>query len=108
MVSGYRKMVEFFPSNETVQRALREIDDLPGEDLMRRSRALRMEGHGRLVSFSPKVFIPLTRLCRDACGYCTFAHPPRLGERAFLTIEEALAIARAAAAGGCSDALFTL
>jgi len=109
MVSGYRKMVvEFFPSNETVRRALREIDELAVEDLMSRSRALRTEGHRRLVSFSPKVFVPLTRLCRDVCGYCTFAHPPRPGERAFLTIDEVLAIARAGAAAGCTEALFTL
>src|SRR5271163_1724704 len=108
MVSEYRKMVEFFPANDVVQRVLREINELSLEDLMDRSCALRTEGHERLISFSPKVFIPLTRLCRDVCGYCTFAHPPRQGERAFLTIDEVLAIARAGAAAGCTEALFTL
>ncbi|MCC7411134.1 MAG: 5-amino-6-(D-ribitylamino)uracil--L-tyrosine 4-hydroxyphenyl transferase CofH [Gammaproteobacteria bacterium] len=68
----------------------------------------RDEGHGDLVSYSRKVFIPLTQLCRDACGYCTFAHPPRPGQRAYLTPEEVLAIARRGEAAGCREALFTL
>jgi FO synthase len=63
---------------------------------------------GPLVTYSPKVFIPLTTLCRDVCGYCTFARPPRRGERAFMTEEEVLAIARTGAAAGCCEALFTL
>jgi FO synthase len=54
------------------------------------------------------VFIPLTKLCRDSCGYCTFAHPPRAGERAFMTIEEVLGVARSGQAAGCREALFTL
>ncbi|MGB0629072.1 MAG: 5-amino-6-(D-ribitylamino)uracil--L-tyrosine 4-hydroxyphenyl transferase CofH [Alphaproteobacteria bacterium] len=61
-----------------------------------------------LITYSPKVFIPLTRLCRDVCHYCTFAHPPKPGERAFLTADDVLAIARAGAAAGCTEALFTL
>ncbi len=69
---------------------------------------LRDQGHRNLVSYSRKVFIPLTQLCRDVCHYCTFAHPPRRGERAYLTREEVLAIARAGAAAGCKEALFTL
>ncbi len=81
----------------------RPLDDLLGE-----ARALRDEGRGRLVTYSPKVFIPLTKLCRDVCHYCTFARPPRRGERAYLTEDEVLAIARAGAAAGCHEALFTL
>ena len=61
-----------------------------------------------LITYSPKVFIPLTKLCRDVCHYCTFARPPRRGERAYLTEQEVLEIARAGAAAGCSEALFTL
>ncbi len=72
-----------------------------------RRHAKRRRGGGR-VTYSPKVFIPLTTLCRDVCGYCTFARPPRRGERAFLTEEEVLAVARAGAAAGCTEALFTL
>ena len=70
-------------------------------------RACAVRGH-RPITYSPKVFIPLTKLCRDVCGYCTFARPPRRGEQAYLTDEEVLAIARAGAAAGCHEALFTL
>ncbi|HWG56199.1 MAG TPA: 5-amino-6-(D-ribitylamino)uracil--L-tyrosine 4-hydroxyphenyl transferase CofH [Gaiellaceae bacterium] len=67
----------------------------------------RRRGDG-LVTYSPKVFVPLTTLCRDVCGYCTFARPPRRGERAYLSEDEVLAVARAGAAAGCTEALFTL
>ena len=86
--------------------ALAECGDLP--TLMRVAAGLRDAGHGNLVSYSRKVFIPLTQLCRDVCHYCTFAHPPRRGERVFLTREEVLEIARAGAKAGCHEALFTL
>ena len=76
--------------------------------LMERAAALRDEGHGRVVTYSPKVFIPLTKLCRDVCHYCTFAQPPRAGQRAYMNTEEILAIARAGADAGCHEALFTL
>src|SRR5919197_4826001 len=85
-----------------------ELLGRPLEDLCAEARALRDEGHGRLVTFSPKVFIPLTKLCRDVCHYCTFARPPRRGERAYMTIREVLDVARAGAAAGCGEALFTL
>jgi FO synthase len=75
------------------------------EELLAEARSLRL---GPLVTYSPKVFIPLTTLCRDVCGYCTFARPPRRGERAYLSEDEVLAIARAGAAAGCREALFTL
>ncbi len=64
--------------------------------------------HGNLVSYSRKVFIPLTHLCRDVCHYCTFAHPPRKGEAAYLSPEQVLEIARAGERAGCNEALFTL
>src|SRR5918993_1915832 len=83
-----------------------ELRDSPLEDLLSAARG-RRRGDG-LVTYSPKVFIPLTTLCRDVCGYCTFARPPRRGERAYLTEDEVLAIARAGAAAGCTEALFTL
>jgi FO synthase len=82
--------------------------DLPLDELCAEARRLRKLGHGRLVTYSPKVFIPLTTLCRDVCHYCTFARPPRRGERAFMTSDEVLAVARAGAAAGCHEALFTL
>jgi FO synthase len=63
---------------------------------------------GGRVTFSKKVFIPLTKLCRDSCGYCTFAHPPVPGERAYMTLDEVLEVARAGERAGCAEALFTL
>src|SRR6266496_6021473 len=86
----------------------RELLEAPLGELLEEARALRDEGHGRLVTYSPKVFIPLTKLCRDVCHYCTFARPPRRGEQAYLSIDEVLDIARAGAAVGCHEALFTL
>ena len=70
--------------------------------------ALRDSGHGSVVSFSRKVFIPLTRLCRDVCHYCTFARPPSRSHLPYLSREDVLAIARAGAEAGCKEALFTL
>jgi len=64
--------------------------------------------HGDVISYSRKVFIPLTRLCRDVCHYCTFAQPPRAGTRCYLTPDEVLEIARAGELAGCKEALFTL
>jgi FO synthase len=86
----------------------RSLAERPLDDLMKEARRLRAEGHGSVVTFSPKVFLPLTTLCRDVCGYCTFARPPRRGERAYLPLEEVVRIARAGAAAGCREALFTL
>jgi len=77
-------------------------------DLMPEAAHLRDAGHGPLVSYSRKVFIPLTRLCRDVCNYCTFARVPQPGVRGYLTPEEVLDIAHAGQAAGCTEALFTL
>ena len=63
---------------------------------------------GTRVTYSPKVFIPLTKLCRDRCGYCTFAESPRTAESPYLSPEEVLSIAEQGAAAGCHEALFTL
>ncbi len=76
--------------------------------LLEAAALLRDRGHGNLVSYSRKVFIPLTQLCRDVCHYCTFARPPRAGECAYLSHDEVLSVARAGAAAGCKEALFTL
>ncbi len=85
---------------------LLDCEDLPA--IMRTAAGLRDRGHGAVISYSRKVFIPLTQLCRDSCHYCTFAHPPRSGMRAYLTAEDVLAIAKAGAEAGCREALFTL
>jgi FO synthase len=86
----------------------RELLAASPEELLAEARRLRGSGRGALVTYSPKVFVPLTTLCRDVCGYCTFARPPRRGERAYLPLDEVLGIARAGAAAGCHEALFTL
>ena len=83
-----------------------DLPTAPLDELLAAARG-RRRGDG-LVTYSPKVFVPLTTLCRDVCGYCTFARPPRRGERAYLSEDEVLAIARAGAAAGCTEALFTL
>jgi FO synthase len=77
-------------------------------DLIAAAAALRDQGQGKVQTYSPKVFIPLTHLCRDVCHYCTFARPPKRGERAYMTPDEVLAVAEAGAAAGCREALFTL
>jgi FO synthase len=86
----------------------RELLEAPLDELCAEARRVRADGHGLLVTYSPKVFVPLTTLCRDVCGYCTFARPPRRGERAYMTLDEVLEVARAGAAAGCHEALFTL
>jgi len=78
------------------------------EELTAEARAVRDAHHGSRVTFSPKVFIPLTMLCRDRCGYCTFAKPPARLESPYLSRDEVLRIAEAGRAAGCHEALFTL
>ncbi|MDH3700177.1 MAG: 5-amino-6-(D-ribitylamino)uracil--L-tyrosine 4-hydroxyphenyl transferase CofH [Alphaproteobacteria bacterium] len=96
---GYR------PNADSARRLAREGDLGP---LMNAAAALRDQGHGPIISYSRKVFIPLTTLCRDVCHYCTFAKPPRKGQPAYMTPDEVLAVARAGAEAGCQEALFTL
>lgn len=81
-------------------------DDLP--ELMRVAAALRDAAHGSLISYSKKVFIPLTKLCRDVCHYCTFATTPKKVDAPYLSVEEVLSLAKAAEKQGCKEALFTL
>ena len=76
--------------------------------LMAEAREIRTFGHGLVQSFSPKVFIPLTKLCRDYCHYCSFSRPLERHEKPFLTPREVLAIARQGAEQNCTEALFTL
>jgi FO synthase len=85
-----------------------DLLELPRDELLRRARAVRDRAHGTRVTYSPKVFIPLTMLCRDRCGYCTFAKAPARMELPYLTPEHVLKIARRGADAGCHEALFTL
>ena len=84
------------------------LEQAPLAELIGAAGRLRDQGHGRHISYSRKVFIPLTRLCRDVCHYCIFAKAPRAGRSAYLSPDEVLALARAGAAAGCTEALFTL
>lgn len=80
----------------------------PIEALCAMAAASRDSAWGNQISYSRKVFIPLTQLCRDSCHYCTFAITPRRIARAYLPLDEVVAIARQGAALGCNEALFTL
>ena len=82
--------------------------ELSLDELMALARGVRDAAHGTRVTYSPKVFIPLTMLCRDRCGYCTFAQPPARLESPYLTPEQVLRIAQQGARAGCHEALFTL
>jgi FO synthase len=77
------------------------------DGLFAEARRLRDAGKGRTITYSPKVFIPVTTLCRDTCTYCTFAKPPGAGGE-YLVPDDVMAIVKAGAAHGCTEALFTL
>ncbi len=95
---------------ETTQTTLTSIalSELTTAELMAKASAVRNEAFGTRVTYSPKVFIPLTMLCRDQCGYCTFAQPPARLDAPYLTPDQVLKIARQGAKQGCHEALFTL
>ncbi len=88
--------------------AARALATLPTDQLTARAREIRDASFGTRITFSPKVFLPLTRLCADRCGYCTFATAPRHLPHAYLTPDEVLAVAGQGATHGCAEALFTL
>ncbi|MCZ6802391.1 MAG: 5-amino-6-(D-ribitylamino)uracil--L-tyrosine 4-hydroxyphenyl transferase CofH [Proteobacteria bacterium] len=88
--------------------ALSLVDCNDLESLSQAAVSIRDREHPDIVSYSPKVFIPLTKLCRDVCHYCTFAETPKKMERAYLTAEQVLEIAQAGKNAGCNEALFTL
>src|ERR1044072_7087537 len=84
------------------------IESAPLPALMAEAAELRDRSYGRNLSYSRKVFIPLTHLCRDVCHYCTFAERPKKGKSPFVTADEVVATAGAGAAAGCTEALFAL
>ena len=100
------KPTEYKRPERDAARLLAERTDL--SQMMVEAAELRDLHFGRKITYSRKVFIPLTKLCRDVCHYCTFAQPPRNLEEAFLSPEQVLEIARDGAAAGCKEALFTL
>ena len=88
--------------------ALSLMAEAPLPVLLRTAAAVRDRFKGNSVSYSRKVFIPLTHLCRDYCGYCTFRADPQAGVRPYMTPEEVLAAAEAGRRAGCKEALFSL
>ena len=94
--------------SEAESRSLAGVAGSELNELCAAAAELRDRGKGRTVTFSPKVFIPLTRLCRDFCGYCTFRQDPSQAQSLFMTPEEVLDVARAGQSLGCTEALFTL
>ncbi|MGK2915348.1 MAG: 5-amino-6-(D-ribitylamino)uracil--L-tyrosine 4-hydroxyphenyl transferase CofH, partial [Porticoccaceae bacterium] len=98
-----------FNAEPRLDRAqLLALADDPLDQLMGRAAALRDQRRDDMLSFSRKIFLPLTHLCRNVCHYCTFAQPPRNLTSPYMTPEEILAVARRGAALGCQEALFTL
>jgi FO synthase len=88
-----------------------DVSDLlsaPLEELASAAFDQARAAHGYVVTYSPKVFIPLTKLCRDRCGYCTFAQAPAHVEAPYMSLDEVMAVAQAGKAAGCTEALFTL
>ncbi len=93
------------------REAAYRLMELEGDELLelfRAAAALRTQGRGTVVTFSRKVFIPLTNLCRDKCAYCTFARPPSDPKAHTMTPDEVLAVARRGREHGCKEALFSL
>jgi FO synthase len=88
--------------------ALHLANDAPPGDLLAAATRLRARGKGTAVSFSKKVFIPLTTLCRDYCSYCTFRKDPGQPGAYFMTPDEVLALAERGRSAGCKEALFSL
>src|SRR5215469_2385410 len=88
--------------------ALALMEEAPLEALLETAGAVRDRVKGRAVSYSKKVFIPLTHLCRDYCGYCTFRADPQAGVQPYMLPDDVLAVAEAGRRAGCKEALFSL
>jgi len=108
-VTNTNRLIETVSAGGRIDhKAAFALVDAPLTSLMRAAEELTLDAFGTTVTYSRKVFIPLTQLCRDVCHYCTFAKSPSRAGKPFLTPEEAISIARAGAAQGCKEALFTL
>jgi FO synthase len=94
--------------NASLDDIIARLDAMSLTSMMKTSETMTLEGFGPLVTYSRKVFIPLTELCRDVCHYCTFAKTPKRVRQAYLSLDQVRAIAKAGKAAGCREALFTL
>ena len=95
----------------TTSRGVATYSDLlatPIDELASAAFAKARSANGYVVTYSPKVFIPLTKLCRDRCGYCTFAQAPAHVDSPYMSLDEVMAVAQAGRDAGCTEALFTL
>lgn len=112
LLERIRKAVDVEPLERAAAVAVAEQLELEPrgllDPLLEAGRELGARGHGRTITVSLNVFIPLTNLCRDRCAYCTFAKDPRSPEAKTYTLEEVRAISRKARRAGCSEALFCL
>ena len=90
------------------QQSLSLADFDNTEELVQAASILRDRGHGNVITYSRKVFIPLTHLCRDVCHYCTFARTPKKIEQPYMPVEDVLELCHQGASMGCQEALFTL
>ena len=90
------------------EEALSLMETAELASLLQTAASVRDRAKGRTVSYSKKVFIPLTHLCRDYCGYCTFRADPEAGSQLYMTPEDVLAVAEAGRRAGCKEALFSL
>jgi FO synthase len=88
--------------------ALHQATQAPLRDLLTAATEIRAQGKGNVITFSKKVFIPLTTLCRDYCSYCTFRKDPGQPGAHFMAPNEVLALAERARQAGCKEALFSL
>ena len=98
---------KFFHKRPTQEEAhlLNEIRDT--STLFRVASELRDKGHGNIISYSRKIFIPLTKLCRDVCHYCTFSRDPQKNQHSFMQPDEVIELLREGEKYGCKEALFT-
>ena len=101
-------MDQFLKGKPTEAEAVALVNVKDTKNLIQLASQLRDEGHGNLISYSRKIFIPLTKLCRDFCHYCTFAESPKNHIRSFMTPDEVLELVKQGEAAGCKEALFTL
>ncbi len=100
--------IENWWAPEEARDWLARLDNCTFDEILDEAEITTLAGHGRVVTYSRKVFIPLTKLCRDVCHYCTFAHRPSELPSPYLELDEVLAIARDGEKAGCREALFTL
>lgn len=103
-------MQQVIPSGSSLSdsEALKLAENEATAELASIACDLRDQGHGQLITYSRKVFVPLTHLCRDVCHYCTFARTPKKIDRPYMPIEDVLELCRQGADSGCQEALFTL